>query len=144
MTKALGKRKGLSETSEETAARFAASYHSEEKIRFRALTVKHKRWMTLTLARRARLFATPNTIAPKRLDPPTRATDWTLLREMLIEHIARNRGAVMPGQLYQSIVDDYGSLNIRRFWRALRYLADEGIIERLPEGISRPRNGRRA
>lgn len=75
-----------------------------------------------------------------RSAPPIEAV--TLIRELIVEQIGR--GVVSPKEIYRRVTDEYGSLNIRRFWRVMRYLVDEGIIERLPEGYQNMRVGRRA
>ena len=103
-----------------------------------------------TAERFLRSYQRPERVAsrlPPEPDKPTKPkrpslADTRLLRELIVEHLGR--GVQAPMEIYQSIVNDYGSLHIRRFWRVMRYLVDEGIIERLPEGYKSKRVGRRA
>lgn len=67
-------------------------------------------------------------------------SDTVLIREVLLGKVKRYPRSAL--ELFQDVLDDFGSCHERRLWRALRWLLERGRIARVgpkynPEGYVR-------
>ncbi len=66
----------------------------------------------------------------------SRWEDTTCLREIMLSHVS-TRQPKHPHEIFEAVVNDYGSCGERRLWRALAWLLEQRQVVRTRDGYRR-------